>query len=316
MEKYIIRRTVRNIADKLVPDKYREDYLLWLLADNDSEEKEAALRKVWDSQPSRVSNPFRIWKAAAIAAVLLLPLAVGLWLKGHGQEQHSEPAGIDMISVSVPKGHIQTHVLPDGSIVTINAGSVMTYPRSFGSTREVSLNGEAAFKVTHDPEHPFIVTAGNLGVSVLGTYFNVRSYVGEEPSAVLAEGSVRLFMRDAPEEGTSLSPGEKGQMMPDGRISVRSIDLRREMTWVKGNLEFRNEKLSTIFRELERHYDLEIVCSDDVSLDKEYTISIFNSDSFDSILKILSDASGEELSWTIEKHKVYINVNNHKTNSL
>lgn len=68
-------------------------------------------------------------------------------------------------------------VLPDGSIVFLNANTTFTYPEDFnGDMREVSLSGEAFFNIKRDETKPFIIHANGSDVRVLGTSFNVRAY--------------------------------------------------------------------------------------------------------------------------------------------
>ncbi|RYE12086.1 MAG: hypothetical protein EOP51_32185, partial [Sphingobacteriales bacterium] len=81
--------------------------------------------------------------------------------------------------VSVPKGSIYTIVLNDGTRVKLNTGSKLRYPAAFtGSTRQVTLQGEAWFEVAPDASRPFIITAGASRVRVLGTRFNINMKQG------------------------------------------------------------------------------------------------------------------------------------------
>ncbi|WP_344822032.1 FecR family protein [Rurimicrobium arvi] len=69
-----------------------------------------------------------------------------------------------------------TQQLPDGSAVTLNKNTQLVYPRHFSSgNRTVTLKGEAFFSVAPDKQHPFIITANDVVVKVVGTSFNVKS---------------------------------------------------------------------------------------------------------------------------------------------
>jgi ferric-dicitrate binding protein FerR (iron transport regulator) len=60
--------------------------------------------------------------------------------------------------------------LPDGTKVSLNRGSKISYPSTFeGQTREITLQGEAFFDVAHDAQHPFIIHAQGADIKVLGT---------------------------------------------------------------------------------------------------------------------------------------------------
>ncbi|MCC8094346.1 MAG: FecR family protein [Tannerellaceae bacterium] len=69
--------------------------------------------------------------------------------------------------------------LHDGTVVWLNAKSTLRYPSTFTSgERRVELDGEAFFEVSHEEDHPFIVSTEKLNIKVLGTQFNVFAYKG------------------------------------------------------------------------------------------------------------------------------------------
>lgn len=94
--------------------------------------------------------------------------------------------------ISVPQGAKTKIVLPDSSIVWLNAGSKIIHASDFNQTeRSVELQGEAYFEVNTNPDKPFIVKTAHLDVVATGTSFNVKAYPGEKTiSATLVEGNV------------------------------------------------------------------------------------------------------------------------------
>lgn len=83
-------------------------------------------------------------------------------------------------SQPVKPGKVGKVVLPDGTEAYLYASSKLTYPSVFvGNTRDVVLEGEAYFKVTHDASHPFIIHTANAMTRVLGTELDVRAFHGE-----------------------------------------------------------------------------------------------------------------------------------------
>ena len=307
MNKTLISRIVHDIADGLVPSSRRQDFLDWMVSDADAKEKEDALRKVWDSQPSRKRFSMPLKKAIAIAAMFLIPLSVGLTVLQTRYHYAAKASASHLIVKSVPNGHIQTLILSDGTTVTLNSGSRLSYPENFGDNRNVTLLGEATFKVSHDNKRPFVVSVGGLRIEDVGTYFDVRGYEDENPSVTLSEGSVCLYSESAADSPVSLSPGEKACYdRNDKSLDVTMADIQKEFAWTTGSLEFKNEKLSIILNDLERKYDVEISCSDNVSRDEEFTLSISSSESFDSIIDVIVKASGEQLGWKRDKNKVFI----------
>lgn len=115
----------------------------------------------------------RPWRwAASVAAVLALVVGLLWW-----QQRRVEYA--------TGYGETQQVILPDGSSVTLNANSMLTYAAS--QPRELWLQGEAYFSVQRMEHHreqqeygkQFVVHTDQLDVEVLGTAFNVNSRRGD-----------------------------------------------------------------------------------------------------------------------------------------
>ena len=84
--------------------------------------------------------------------------------------------------------------LPDGTQLHLNSGSCITYPSVFtGKERRIFVEGEIFADVAKNPRKPFIIQSGEVGIRVLGTRFNFKSYANTDCSEVLlVEGSVRF----------------------------------------------------------------------------------------------------------------------------
>jgi len=105
--------------------------------------------------------------------------------------------------VTVSTGYAQNQMvlLPDGTQITLNAASEITYPRAmaYGRARQVKLKGEAFFNVVHlnrdtlhiKPSEIFTVLTPRLKIEVLGTQFNVKERRGR-PEVYLVKGKVRI----------------------------------------------------------------------------------------------------------------------------
>jgi ferric-dicitrate binding protein FerR (iron transport regulator) len=115
-------------------------------------------------------------------------------------------------SMSTAYGETRSVVLPDGSLVSMNAHSAIRYSRwGFGDKeREVYLSGEADFSVIHTKSGcPFLVrTDNNLDIVVLGTRFTVYTR-GGQARVVLKQGKVELDFREQHEvKKLVLLPGD------------------------------------------------------------------------------------------------------------
>ncbi|RYY93322.1 MAG: hypothetical protein EOO11_19915, partial [Chitinophagaceae bacterium] len=115
-----------------------------------------------------------LWLAVPVAASLLLaawllPRTTSVPAKNSAlAARHSE--------VSTRPGSRSRVLLPDSTVVWLNAGSRLTYTEGFGvSHRRTELTGEAFFDVTHNASLPFIIQTRDVRIRVLGTAFNVKA---------------------------------------------------------------------------------------------------------------------------------------------
>jgi ferric-dicitrate binding protein FerR (iron transport regulator) len=164
--------------------------------------------------------------------------------------------------LSVPRGEQRQVLLADGSKVWMNSGSELRYPAVFsGSERVVELSGEAYFEIAKNTAEPFRVNAGNIQIEVLGTHFNIMAYEGEGVKATLLEGSVRVSQGS---QSVVLQPGdqaEAGGSLAGNGIAIRlnrGVDPERVLAWKNGYMDFENDDLQTVLREVSRCYNVDI----------------------------------------------------------
>ena len=161
--------------------------------------------------------------------------------------------------VEVPYGGIYSLVLADGTKVYLNSGSSLEFPSRFGKKeRLVKVSGEAYFEVAKNKEWPFVVSAGETGVKVLGTEFNVKSYADEAGVyTTLVEGSV-VILRGG-KELLRLRPGEQSYYNKGvGNVTVKEVDTGVFTAWKDGMFYFKDMTLGEIVRMVARWYDLEV----------------------------------------------------------
>ena len=146
----------------------------------------------------------------AAAAVFLLLFAAGGMLFYTFAPRRSMPQTLAFQEISAPYGARSTVKLPDGSTVTINAGTTLRYNVNFGAlTRDLWLDGEAFFDVNKSAT-PFTVHSGHISIKALGTRFNVRAYLSEdEVQTTLVEGKLAINDHRKPTEEIVLLPNQK-----------------------------------------------------------------------------------------------------------
>ena len=190
------------------------------------------------------------------AAIIFLSFLCGsLLIYFSGRSTH-EPR---LASISSPRGQITSLTLFDGSTVWLNSGSTIKYSSDFDKNkRDVYLEGEAYFDVTHDPQRPFIVHLENSQVKVYGTKFNVIAYPGSDHiEAVLMKGKIE-FMANS--QSIVLEPHDRVVFSPGaGTVKKDQVDIEKVSAWKKGKYYYDDEKLSNIIQQLQRWYDIEFV---------------------------------------------------------
>lgn len=215
-------------------------------------------------------------------------------------------------------------VLPDGTKVWLNSSSSISLSDGFGITnREVTLEGEAFFDVTHKAELPMIVHANEVNIIVKGTAFNVRAYKNDSTvEAILVRGIVEMVanMRDR-KARLLLKPNEKATVnvvqksmtgssrdgvspfILDSLVVEEQSGLIPEIAWIQNKLVFRNESFGILKKRMEQWYNVEISVNDD-SLLKERFTGIFKEETIEEALDALKYSYG--FSYIIKGNKIEI----------
>lgn len=218
------------------------------------------------------------------AAVLLIPV-LALYLVQLYDQRHEE---VQLVEVHTRPGMSSSLTLPDGTLVYLNSSSSLTYPASFnGSTRSVSLKGEAYFEVSKDPDRRFIVsTPHDTHVEVLGTHFNLEAY--EESNHVMAtllEGKISFAYRiKGKGKNIILNPGNK--VIYDAgtnRVQLLRTTGMSETGWTQGKIILENTPLEESLRLLSKHFNTDFTISNPKL--KEYSFTgVFANQSLERVL--------------------------------
>lgn len=167
-------------------------------------------------------------------------------------------------TLTVPYGKRSSITLVDGTKIWLNSGSRLVYPAQFDSkTREVYLEGQAYFSVSHSDEVPFYVHTKNMKVEVLGTEFDVSAYDDDlQTAAVLVKGSIELTANQKSLFGSKkkkMAPGTMTAYNPvTSELHTSSVNVEPYISWKEGYLIFNKAPLADIFKKLSRYYRTEI----------------------------------------------------------
>ncbi len=197
---------------------------------------------------------------ARIAAIFLV--AFGVYYVFNSVMQKQEPTTIVQMATEDMQ---QSLVLPDGSEITLNTGSEISYPDSFGAdSRQIEFEGEAFFNIAHNPEKRFIIRSGELQIEVLGTSFNLSTCPeGEEMILYLESGKVLFSSMDLQDgsirEQLILTPGQKGVYNRNSGLICKSDFLGQNyLAWKTGIIEFEKTPLPEVFSMLEKTYNIQV----------------------------------------------------------
>jgi transmembrane sensor len=202
---------------------------------------------------------FRFTPWLRIAAVISFAIITSYFLfrQFAVQDEVMEPLVAKIKEVRASKGQKLDLRLPDGSRVKLNANSKILYPEKFnGETREVTLEGEGYFDVTHMPSRPFIVHTSHANTQVLGTSFNVLS-AGEMTAITLVEGKVNVSLPDG--QNALLTPSLQATIVRGSqRIDTHPVDVEKYVGWKDNTLHFNNITVKEAFDAMENWYNVEI----------------------------------------------------------
>ncbi len=229
-----------------------------------------------------------LFKIAASVALLLVSL-VALYFMFVKPQQNSIASGQQITEV----------VLPDGSLVTLNKDSELTFDNEFeGSQRTVQLKGEAFFEVVPDAEKPFIVVADNIQVKVLGTSFNVRAYEHAAKEVYVTTGKVSFSAEDAE---LILQPGDKAVADLNGKqLALVPSESLNEIAWTTKTLVFKKTQLAEVIPAIERYFDIRITIQNKDLLQCRFT-STFTNPTLPEVLEALQVSLNLEITGS-KKH--------------
>jgi transmembrane sensor len=182
----------------------------------------------------------------------------------------------EMVAYTTTYGETKTIVLPDSSVVTLNANSSIKYPDRW-QERKVWLKGEAFFEVKEisTPDKAgkvkFSVHTDDVTVEVLGTEFNVQQRRGKT-AVVLNEGKVKLTANTQASTGIEMLPGDYATFSKEKRTFERKqVQVEDYSAWRQNQLIFRNASLAEVAYLLKDNYDLQTEFKNPEAEDFRYT---------------------------------------------
>jgi transmembrane sensor len=224
-------------------------------------------------------NSYAQWLKMAAVWVSIISL-VALW---YTFTHTAEPGMLQLQSFNT----VKTDTLPDGSVITLNKNSVLSYPEQFkGNTREIALlKGEAFFKIAHNHTKPFIVHLNDAVVKVVGTSFNIR-HSKVDAEVIVETGIVEVISKKVT---IRLQPKEKAEIDYQSGTITKGLSKDNFFNYYRTNEFVANQTpLWRIVEVLNAVYQVNILVPDPVLANRTLTTTL-RLGALDPILDVIAN---------------------------
>ncbi|WP_158796097.1 FecR family protein [Pedobacter sp. L105] len=244
----------------------------------------------------------RIW-LGAVAAVLIGMCSMMIWLTAG---KNTSPLTSSYSLRKAGLGKTLVVYLSDGSKVTLNSGSELRFPKTFGGKREVYLDGEAFFEIHHNPKKSFLVHSGKMVTSVLGTSFNVMAYPRMSSMSVTVITGKVAVKDSSSDQVVTLLPKQRAVLNSKKvDFTIDSVkDVTESIAWQKGELIFNNATLEEIAYKVGYKYGIKIEVADSDQNQKRIT-GVFNKQSFTTIMDAVTRLSDTHYKKSADDYIIY-----------
>ncbi|MEX0362918.1 MAG: FecR family protein [Allomuricauda sp.] len=277
----------------------KKQVIEWLLKNKRAQKKyhqakaeQVALSLREDTGEVKPVRPRQTRALLKYAAVLVILFGLAFYFNHSGESTAVETENA-MVMIATSIGEKEEVVLSDGTKVTVNANSVLSYPANFtGNTREVLLKGEAFFEVTENKEKPFIVnTNEGMDIKVLGTVFNVKSYPEDKKvETTLVSGKVQVVERKD-NKTVLLYPSQRATYnKSDDRLIIDKVQTEPLISWKDGKLIYDEAPLREVIKDLEREYHVSFLVNSEELLEYKFK-GVFDNLSIDQVLSLFELSS-------------------------
>ena len=257
----------------------------WLSAYTPSPVTEAAYQQMASRISATATRRRRLhtWRIAAIVACAASLIA---FVFGIGTYIGRLTAPEQYFTCSAPYGSTATTLLPDGSRVTLNAGSTLRYSSRFSTNdRRVELQGEGYFDVARRDGARFTVHTDGYDVEVRGTRFYVSAYPTDNyVTTTLLKGSVAIAYGDS---CYVLKPGERATLNRLTHQMQCSHAVKTSSGWKQGNIDCDDISLGELRPIIERRYNVSIHIADSSLAARRLYISLVNNETIDEVMAAL-----------------------------
>ncbi|MCH7413825.1 FecR family protein [Belliella sp. R4-6] len=160
------------------------------------------------------------------------------------------------ISFENEVGMIKKVKLPDGSYVQLHHNSSIDVNKEFSQNRKVLLKGKAFFDVVPNKDLPFTIETESFKTTVLGTSFSIESRPGSFDKVAVKSGNVSVQSQEFGE--VLLGKDETVKLESNQLVQGSITNSELEFGWTERTLVFINTDISTMIKEIENWYGVEL----------------------------------------------------------
>jgi len=333
-----------TVFQEIEDDKNIRKALITNQWEDNSEEWQQLLSRIKPTARKFYISRKTLYLITISAAAILLLLGFSLGMFFNHTRFHEKAAQKGYTYIFSPRGQRTKVILPDKTLVWLNAESSIQYPVSYNQDqREVYLVGEAFFDVKKNPDIPFLVSTTELKVKVYGTSFNIKAFPDEEYiETTLIEGKLSIIplnRHNKENQEIYLKPNEKcvyekdadkltTRQMVDKSLSEQgqtpkisdvkpvkskiiiedNVDTEKEKLWKDGKLIFKNESFDELAVRLERWYDVKLHFKDEKMKSYKFTGS-FEKETINQAMDALQISSQNSYRYEIIFRDIYLKSN-------
>lgn len=233
---------IRQIPEHELSESLKEDWDRFFIT-SESEHKKSKWKKV-------------LLSSAAVLFSILMFSTILLW------NRTDILSSQDIVVTTGGSGERASITLPDGSVISLNSNSSLSYkPEDFiGDTRSVTFEGEGFFTIVKSDKKKFIVRTSLVSVNVKGTVFNLLSREKDRSASLYLESGSVEFTSVASGNSIEMKPGEFASLDADGLGFTREENKNSNLitAWKQGEFIFINQNLKEIAKYLEYNFNTKI----------------------------------------------------------
>lgn len=267
-------------------DIHKDDNIIPNFQNN---ERKNILEKVKRQLPKDNHNSFIYAKIAISAAIVVV-----CFLSFQFFEKPT------IITHLTAKGEKKEIILQDGSVVTLNANSAISYPSNFEVNRNVKLNGQAFFKVAKAEEYPFTVTTEKIKVQVLGTSFDINANSYSKPTVKVVSGLVKVSANNNINNSTIIRKNEQ-VIFENNKFNYAKTASDNTIAWTNNTIHLHNNTLQETARILEDWYNIKISFKSK-NLEKLTISGKFRNEKIENVIKSIALVKDLKIDTITPKH--------------